>query len=431
MDKSKVIDNKFLIIILLFFLGFLTRFIWLCYANPEPVSDFLGYKCIAENILKNHIIGSAGEPSVYRLPLYPLFLSFFMLFNKSIFFLSLLSVFLSALIGVLVYLLTIEIYNNRNIALISSIFYILNPSFVFFSPVLSSENLFAVLLLSSLISILYFIKKKNSLFLYLSALLLGLSLLTRGEAVFYLPTVIFYIFMFTNLKLKRKVSVIFSFILIFSITISPWIIRNKIVFNEFGLSSTGGINFYFAHNPNTYGWVPLEKTPLKGMSIDRFEISKLGFKLGFEYIKKEDVYYIMNRIFKGTILLWFPDFNIMNYGLLWSVGIPKNTLPNREIVYILDLIAHYFYFLLFLLFVIFLIIVLFKRDLKKNYLLILLILSNWFCYAVVFWAKARYRFFSEIIFSTLAAYSIYTIYNFLVNIFKSSKYWHQRRSANI
>ena len=431
MDKSKVIDNRFLIMILLFFFSFLIRFVWLYYTNPEPISDFLEYKLIAENILKNHIIGLEQEPSSYRLPLYPIFLAFLMIFDRSIFFLSLINVALSSLITILVFLLVLEIYNNVTIALIGSLLYAVNPTFVFFSPALSSENLFAVLSLSSLISILYFIKKKNNLFLYLSALLLGLSLLTRGETIFYLPTIIFYIFMFANLKLKRKISAIFLFILVFAITFLPWIIRNKLVFNEFGLSSTGGINFYYAHNPNTYGWVPLEKTPLKGMSIDRFEISKVGFRLGLEYIKEGGLRGILNHAFTSTILLWFPDFNIMNYGLLWSVGIPKNTLPNREIVYILNVIAHYFYFLLFLLFIILLIISLFKRDIKKNSLLILLILSNWFCYAVVFWAKARYRFFSEIIFSILAAYSIFTIYNFLVNIFKSSKYWHQRRSANI
>lgn len=266
MDKSKVIDNK---VLLIFLVGFIIRFVWLYSSRPEPVSDFLEYKQLAENILNNHIIGWKKIPSAYRLPLYPIFLSFFMLFNKSDFFLSLINVILSSFIPVLLYIIVVQTFNDIKLALLVSLLCVLNPTFIFFSPVLASENLFAILLLLSIIFTIEFIKREGFLFLLFSSISLGLSSLTRGESVFYVPAIILYIWGFINLGFKKKIQNIVLFLMIFVMIISPWILRNKIIFGTAGLSSTSGINFYYAHNPNGYGCVLEAIKPLEKLDILR------------------------------------------------------------------------------------------------------------------------------------------------------------------
>jgi len=424
MIKNKISKlNKKIIfeILILILISFLLRLLWLFYSKPIPVSDFLGYKLTAENILSNHIIGIDKEPSVYRLPLYPIFLSFFLLFSENNFFLSLINVILVSLSAGLVYILSYKIYDNRKIAFIGGLLYLINPTFIFFSSVLASENLFVFFLLLSIIFLVDFIKTNNYLFFYLSAILLGLSSLTRGEGIFYFPIFIIFILLFTKCNLKEKFLKSILFIVIFLLTLSPWLVRNKLVFNEFGLSSTGGINFYFAHNSDTYGCVPLENTLLKGLSLHTFEISKIGYKEGFNCIKREEFNKLLKDTIRGTYLLWIPDPYSINYSLVWSImshSIPINNL-SKIFISILGKIAYWFYVFIFLFFIASLLIIDLKKDFKRNFLFILLILSNWFCNAVVFWAKARYRFFAEVIFCILAGYSIYISYNFIIKVLKN------------
>ena len=84
----------------------------------------------------------------------------------------------------------------------------------------------------------------------------GLSALTREISLLFMAPIA--IWMFLYLPGKSRIKLFFKcygiLLLSFCLTISPWIIRNYVIFKKFiPISTNGGINFYMGNNPDANG----------------------------------------------------------------------------------------------------------------------------------------------------------------------------------
>lgn len=182
--------------------GFLVRLAWLLHADPVPVSDFHNYRTLALDILDHRQFGYP-EPTSFFLPLHPLYLSVFAFFSRSDVWLGFSMVVLGTVSIALIYLGAIKILGTRRAALVAAGVFAFFPTFVAFSPVLATEHLFIVLMLGAVAAVTR-LDEAPHLYAVVAGLLVGGAILTRGEAVFYVPATLFFIWLGGKLTNTRE-----------------------------------------------------------------------------------------------------------------------------------------------------------------------------------------------------------------------------------
>ena len=396
-------NNRFLLVVVL--VGFLLRLFWLLYARPEPVSDFADYMRLAEGLL-DHFQFGYPDPSAFRLPLYPFFLCMFMAISRSVFFLSLVNVLLSTATIYLAYLCAQNLFSNKTIARLSAWVVAVDPTFVFYSPIIASEHLCIPLLLLALIvatkTVTPFMKRA-----IIAGVLVGFATLTRGEGLFYLP-VIAAIFLFQrqvqNISQFRRCLAVCVVIMSAFGVLLPWYIRNRLMVGPgTGLSTASGMNFYFAHS-EIYGFRPLDRTPLAG--VEAGEINQRGYQLGFAYIAKTPAS-IFSSALEGVRRLYLPG----SHAVTWTIRMKRQDRnqpwPEKQLGFIPVARTSdktFFYILEALIILSFLS---WRRwNQKAAWVIGSCLFMNFVCYAIVFWGKPRYRWFPEMLLCMIAALGI-------------------------
>ena len=220
-------------------------------------SDAATYLKIAQNFLQYHTFSQALNtpnllPDALRTPLFPLFLSIFEYFKLPLLIVALVQNILVGIMVILTYRLGIKIFESRIVGIIAGLLFCFEPMSIYWNNLLMSDTLASFLFI---FSIYYFVSQKY----YWSALMFGLAALAR-PTFFYLSPVLFfmYIFFHYNVLFKKKydtaprVAFWKKFVImcsIFFIIIFPWMLRNKIQFNNWGLSSNGWLAIhYFSSN---------------------------------------------------------------------------------------------------------------------------------------------------------------------------------------
>jgi len=90
-------------------------------------------------------------------------------------------------------------------------------------------------------------KKKNFLIILFFSFTSGLLMLLRGEFIIILIFSIFYLFFFFKIKLKNVLLIM----LISLITISPYLIRNILIFDKITITKSLGFNLWKGNNINS------------------------------------------------------------------------------------------------------------------------------------------------------------------------------------
>lgn len=406
--------NHRLALILIICLGLFLRMGWLVYSRPIPVSDFARYLTLGGNLLAHGQFGYP-TPTAQSLPLYPSFLTLVMMLSKSVTWLSICNIMLSSLLIWLVYQLSLQL-SNRNIrlALYASLLCALNPTFLFFSPILASENLFVPLVIGALWLILM---NGHASFLrtLLAGFLMGFACLTRGEAMFYMIAFIVITYCVTESKVQRFLYPALLGAICIAV-VFPWYLRNRKIFGPgVGISTSSGVNFYIAHSDRLYGYkhFNMDDSGLKG--LDEINAHKSGFKLGLENIGKNPAGFLYDVV-QGTFWLYAPCW----YPVSWSSKAPYPTpsytgcyeipLRGKNLFKVLSIVFYVCLMVMAVLSVIYL-----KMFPARSWIyLLLIVLCNWFCFAVVFWGKGRYRFIIEVLLCIFAGIA-------LSNIFRPAK----------
>lgn len=296
----------------------------------------------------------------------------------------------------------------------------INPTFVFFSPIVASEHLFVLLFFSSLV--LVFTPRLSPITrAALSGLLLGFAVLTRGEAVFYSPIVLFAVWIATSENRRRKLAAAALTLAVCIAVTLPWAIRNRLVMGPgIGLSTVAGVNFYFGHNSTQYGFYEFSETPLAG--LDEVEQHRRGYDLGLAYLSMEPSR-LLDDIAAGTpLLLWYPGIYAPRAGLFKRESRGSYTVTVRsQFPFGVTMLVRHFYRVMLLMVVGGLLL---YRWIGWRAIFILygVAVMNWVCYSVVFWSKPRFRYSTEVVFCILAGIVVCQIWEIV------RSFWARRRS---
>ena len=209
-------------------------------------------------------------PNLYMPPLYAYYLYFFSFFNleELNFILTILfsQIFLAS-ISVGIFYEINKFFFSKKISFYSSLLYSIFPLHLYACSQISSISLQTFLTVLFFYFFFQFIKKRNFLSIFLVAFISGLLILLRQEFVAVLALSLLYIFIFYKIPIKK----IFLILLIALITISPYLIRNIVIFETITITKTTGYNLWKGSHPKAEG---IEGSEIKGDNL-RAKIDKI------------------------------------------------------------------------------------------------------------------------------------------------------------
>jgi len=219
---------------------------WLILVNNLTNHGILAFDYHDQNLAKYLF------PNLYMPPLYAYYIYFFSTFgleDQSYILIILFSQVLLASISVAIFYKISKIFFSKTISLSISLLYSLFPLHVYACSQISSISLQTFLTILFLYFFFQFVEKRGSLLIFIVSFVGGLIILLRQEFVAVLVLSLLYAFIFYKIRLKE----IFLIFLISLITISPYLIRNIIVFETVTITKTTGYNFWKGSHPNAKG----------------------------------------------------------------------------------------------------------------------------------------------------------------------------------
>ncbi len=183
-------------------------------------------------------------PTPLRTPLYPLFISaIYTLFGQMPWVVILFQNFFDSLTAIFLVSIFTSIFNNKT-GIVSGILYALEPHIIFYANSYYSDTTFVF----SLVIFLFFFVKyfscsgKKISNLFFAGLFLGIAVLIKPAAT-YLPLLVILLIIF-NLRKTLLNGLKFSgiFLVSYMLIISPWLIRNYIIYGSFFLTNSGEYN---------------------------------------------------------------------------------------------------------------------------------------------------------------------------------------------
>ncbi len=208
--------------------------------------DAIGYFRLAEN-LRHHGVFSRSEqppfaPDSVLTPVYPFFVAVLLtLAGGKLWIIPVTQGLVNSLSAVLVFKAGEKLFNTRA-GFIAGLCFALDPSALVRTFSLLTETLFTFLFLVANFFLIQYASKPAAKSLITSAVLLGVAALCRPVALYFFVPAAAMLF-FTNsssLKIRAKNAAIY--VAVFVLTLSPWLVRNKLMFGMAQLTSIQGIN---------------------------------------------------------------------------------------------------------------------------------------------------------------------------------------------
>ena len=317
---------------LIFFSAFLLRLLFVILV-PLDAGDTPEYDDYALNLLG----GFGFSANIKRPPLYPLLLTFiYFFFGHNFLAVRIVQAILDAITCVLVYLLGKKIFQNKKTAFFGASLAVVNPSLIASTSYILTETLTAFLLTSSMFILVKAWEEKRKRDWTVSGILLGLSTLTRPVTLLF--PLFFGVKLFCSSKKKFAPALFISlFCLGMVLPISPWTVRNAIVFHKFiPVTTDAGYNLWVgSYLPwdGDYNWKDLSdmKNLVKGLSP--IEADKKFFSEAMKNIRQNPGAYVFLCFRKsGRFWLQIPG----------GRRVLENSLSAKILIFILQ------YFLLFL-----------------------------------------------------------------------------------
>jgi 4-amino-4-deoxy-L-arabinose transferase-like glycosyltransferase len=284
-------------------------------------SDEREYVSMARQLVDSKdFIDSNGERST-RAPLFPLFLAgLFKATGGSVIIAQLVGCILGTIVVVLGYLLSMQVWNDRQAALVAAALIAVYPGLVIYSGLLQTETLYIAFFLLALWFAYRTMDNTRSLTLAGLGLVSGLAALTR---VVYLG---FFPLLLALLLWKRRTNgapgggkVVLALAL-FCVVTAPWTIRNYEIHHALvPISSGGGNSLLTGSNPYATGTWRVEEgfeqwysEQAKGFGVadvtalSETERSELSGRIAREYIRTHPLDVLRLVMKKAHILLVYP-----------------------------------------------------------------------------------------------------------------------------
>ena len=219
---------------------------WLILVNNLTNHGILAFDYHDQNLAK-YLFPNLYMPPLYAYYIY--FISTFSLEGQNYILTILFSQALLASISVAIFYKISKIFFSKIISLSISLLYSLFPLHVYACIQISSISLQTFLTILFIYLFFQFIEKRTSFLVFFVSFIGGLLILLRQEFVAILVLSLLYAFIFYKIRLKE----IFLILLISLITISPYLIRNIVVFETFTITKTTGYNFWKGSHPDAKG----------------------------------------------------------------------------------------------------------------------------------------------------------------------------------
>jgi len=269
------------------------------------------WKDIVNNLNESGQFLYKGSPNILMPPAYAFYLYFFSIFNleeQNYIRLILSSQILLSSISVVVFYKLNKIFFSQKISFYGSLLFSLFPLYIYACSQISSITLQVFLTILFFYYFFEFIKEKNFLSIFLLSLVAGLLILLRGEFILIFVLSFLYLFIFFKVKIKS----ILLMVLITLIIISPYLIRNILVFNSVTITKSFGYNLWKGNNSNSIveGSVFLNKKlqkQIENIPNDKYyplNLDKVYLDEAIRNIKEEPKRYLILFFKKATSFLF-------------------------------------------------------------------------------------------------------------------------------
>ena len=247
------LKQETLLLILLIIFSFLVRIpIIIIFGDPTIENEWepLLYNLVNHKTLSFEQFDSFLLPNLLMPPLYAYYLyifSFFNLEDQNFILLILFSQIVLASISVGVFYKINKLFFSKKISFYSSLLFSLFPIYLYACSQISSVSLTIFL---ALFFYYYFFKLTNNnkfTYIFLFAVIGGLLILLRREFVIIVILSSFYLFFYFKISIKNVLLVF----LISLITISPYLVRNYMIFEKIIIHSSFGFNLWKGNNRNS------------------------------------------------------------------------------------------------------------------------------------------------------------------------------------
>lgn len=405
MDHIKITKSIFSPLSLIIVSALLVRLAIAVFFTPPLLQDEIEYVAIAQSLYHGNGFSVDGTPTAYRAPAYPTFVAaVFTAFGESVVPVRIIQAFADTLSCLFIFLIAKRFFSGTTPYIAASL-YAIFPGNALYVSLLFSESIFTTLLLA----IIFFYTKESlrnsfSWKIMIGTLLAILTLLRQNAPILLFAFIVWEVIRFYSWKTmwRRNILIVLSsFLFLF-----PWIIRNKIQFDHFSLTSNGGINFWIGHNQSANGSYKYltHNNPLERVSGE-FERSALGYKEGMDFLLHHPTEEV-KLLFLKFAHFFEPDFSLMQslqYKPEWKMY-QRSILVYREFSPVIFFVLH---FLTAMVVIAGLWSLIFAQDSKYQYLLLVrLIIVFWICSHLIFFGVARFRLPIMPFFIAMTAYSL-------------------------
>lgn len=215
-------------------------------------SDANEYRIIAGNIAQHGVFSEATVApqlvlDAMRTPGYPAWLALFQWFKLPYFVAICVQDILAGIVAVLIYRLALLLFNNRRAGIGAAIIFAFDPAAIYWANLLMSDHFAGVFFITAT----WLLAKKKYGW---AGVVYGITTLIRPVFFYLFPLVIVMIvWLHRNTireSLKNKTVLasmrpIIVMTLFFFLVIFPWMIRNKVHFNTWALSSNGWVAIHY------------------------------------------------------------------------------------------------------------------------------------------------------------------------------------------
>lgn len=254
-------------------------------------------------------------PTAYKLPIYPLFLAFFIkLFGEDAHFVIIVVQHIIYFFLPFLLLKIGETFNKRKVGMMAGYFFLCSPAYFFYSNVLEATNIFLlVFMLWVLLFSEIYVASKFTL-----SKIIGFGILSAIVAltqVVALPIMVFCILLLLFAK-KMNIQQLMVFSVIMLMVYSPWVIRNQITFHQLILTKTPKWQNIYHSFTSEANVIDLLKIIPNNVNQDIQEQRRLTDEFYMENLYEDKVIKYMKGHYELTVLK-----GLQNAVLLWTVPV--------------------------------------------------------------------------------------------------------------
>ena len=315
--------------------GLLLRVLFISVHERPLFSDEKEYDQLAYNLATKASYTYDTSPTAYRPIGYPAFLAiiYYSLGHHAML-VKLLQALADITVSFLLYLLLAG--QPERTRILGAILWVFFAPAVFYTNLLLSETVFTFLF----VLITWILSRKYDGSTW-QAVVLGVLF---GILILIKPTAIILVLMLPILMRQFEIPLrkLYPMTIAFVLVLSPWLVRNSLVFGEFALSSNGGINLMIGNNAaatGAYKYPPTQSS--SGGSKREFEADHEALRTAVGYIADNPIASAINaakkigRLFEsegGLLVMTFhnaPEDGSTHYGAKYaSLPLPWILLTN-------------------------------------------------------------------------------------------------------